>query len=149
MAPLFKDLSPPIFPQPVLKLTGQDSSGNSIETGFDKEVYNERIKLWIKEENKFESTTQALFNVIFEQCSELTHNRLLAKEDYEDIHMDRNISALLKAIRAISCQVETNISIYDAVDDSKRRYYSIYQGEEETNATYLNDYRVVIYTLEY
>ena len=65
LAPLFKDLSPPIVPQPVLKTTGQDSSGNSFETQFDTEVYKEKIKLWIKEENALESTTQALFTVIF------------------------------------------------------------------------------------
>ena len=43
LAPLFKDLSPPIVPQSVLKMTGQGSSGNSIEPEFDKEVYIEKI----------------------------------------------------------------------------------------------------------
>ena len=76
-------------------------------------------------------------------------NRLLAQENYEDIQKNTNISALLKAIRAISCQVETNISIYIAVDESKRRYYRICQVEKETYTTFLNSYKVVTDTLEY
>ena len=76
-------------------------------------------------------------------------NRLLAQEIYEDIQKNTNISALLKAIRAISCQVETNILMYDDVDESKRRFYKIYQGEAETNATFLNNYKAVTDTLEY
>jgi hypothetical protein len=45
--------------------------------------------------------------------------------------------------------VETNVSIYDAIDEAKRRYYRMYQGEEDTNATYLNDYRAAIDTLDH
>ena len=87
-----------------------------------------------------ESTTQALFTVIFSN---------VPQENYEDIQKDKHISALLKAIRAISCQVETNISIYNAVDESKSGYYRIYRGEEETNATFLNNRKVVTDTLEH
>ena len=76
-------------------------------------------------------------------------NRLIAQKDFETVRDNGDVASLLKYIRAISSQVETNVSIYDAVDESKRRYYRMYQGEEDTNATFLNDYRSVIDTMEH
>ena len=57
LAPLFKDLTIPTVPRPVMgkseKSGKQDAEGKDImESGeFDKYVFNEKIKMWIKEES--------------------------------------------------------------------------------------------------
>ena len=53
-------------------------------------------------------------------------NRLQAEKNYQTMVTTRDVSGMLKAIRTISSQVETNISIYDTVDETKRQYYKIY-----------------------
>ena len=155
LAPLFKDLTKPTVPKPVKGKTEPsgktDSEGNAIliEGEFDKQVFSERIKMWIKEEAQLEAMTHALYEIVWGQCSELMQNRIIAHKDYEAIRDDGNVAELLKLIRTISTQVETNVSIYDTIDEAKRRYYRMYQGEEDTNATYLNDYRAAIDTLDH
>ena len=156
LAPLFRDLSPPSIPKPKMGTTKTKYKDTTeIElvkeetTDFDKTVFAEKVKIWIKEEAALESTLQSLMTIIVEQCSELIQNRLQAEKNYEIMLNSRDVVGMLKAIRAISSQVETNISIYDAVDEAKRRYYRSYQLEEDTNATFLNDYKSVIDTMEH
>ena len=152
LAPLFHDLSVLSIPRPVLTKT-KDSKGNEVvkeeSTDFDKTVFAEKVKMWIKDESTLESTLQSILTIIIEQCSELMQNRLQAEKNYQTLVTTRDVSGMLKAIRAISSQVETNISIYDAVDEAKRRYYKTYQFEEDMNATYLNDYKSVIDIIEH
>ena len=52
------------------------------------------------------------------------------------MRVEGDVASLLKTIRVITNQFETNISLYDAVDEVKRKYYRLVQGESDTNATF-------------
>ena len=55
----------------------------------------------------------------------------------------------VRLVRAISSQVETDTLVYDAVNEAKRRYYIMYQVEEDTNVTSLKDYISNVDTMDY
>ena len=111
----------------------KDANVNEVDAeearDFDKEIFVEKVKIWIKEETVLESTKHALYEIVWGQCSELMQNRLTADSNFEKIFDDGDVSELLKLMRGISLQVETNIPIYNAVNEAKRRYYRMYQGE--------------------
>ena len=77
-------------------------------------------------------------------------NRLIANnKDYKRMRVEGDVASLLKTIRVITSQFETNILLYDAVDEVKRKYYRLVQGESDTNATFLKDYKAAIETVEH
>ena len=51
---------------------------------------------------------------------------------------------LLKDIRRASLQIKTNTSVYDALGEAKVMYYSYRQGEEESNAKHLHNFKIII-----
>ena len=48
--------------------------------------------------------------------------KLIAFKNYEKIETDGDVTGLLKEIRGVSHQLESNTSIYDIIDEAKARY---------------------------
>ena len=64
-----------------------------------------------------------LFNVILGQCSDMMKSKVKGNKKFKDIETDGKVAELLKLIRSASREVNTNASVYDTIDESKRRYY--------------------------
>ena len=60
-----------------------------------------------------------------------------------------DVTTLLKDIRGISHQLETNTSVYNALDEAKRRYYTYCQGDDETNAKHLSNFKSIVQVIEH
>ena len=106
---------------------------------FQETVYNEEIKLWIKDTKRLKASLTSLYNVVWGQCSKLIQKKLIAVENFSDIQLKCNVTTLLKSIRGISNQIERNTSVYNALDESKRLYYKYKQNDEDTNAKHLKN----------
>ena len=67
-------------------------------------------------------------------------SKLKEEDTYAKIEKDSDVATLLKLIRKISRQVNTNESIYDAIDEAIGKYYR-YRQTEEDNETYTRNYK--------
>jgi hypothetical protein len=84
--PLFSKLTEPRVPEPeepkevIIKTEG----GKEIcgITKFSETVYNERVKMYIKETKSLQSTVQSLYNIVWGQCSKLMKNKVHAAKDF-------------------------------------------------------------------
>ena len=56
---------------------------------------------------------------------------------------------LLKEIRMISLQIETNTSVYDALDEANALHYSYMQEANESNAKHLRNFKSVVSAVEH
>ena len=65
------------------------------------------------------------------------------------IHDECNAAALLTEIRRLSNELEENVSLYDSLYQAKRKYFSYRQGEDETNAQHLINFRNLVAIAEY
>ena len=48
-------------------------------------------------------------------------------KNFNDIEKDGDVTELLKEIRRVSLQIETNTSIYDTLDEAKTIFYTYRQ----------------------
>ena len=72
-------------------------------------------------------------------------NKLLAVADFQVNIADKgDVATLLKEIRGIAHQMEANTSVYDAVDEAKRKYYMYVQGELDSNAKHLQTFKNIV-----
>ena len=55
----------------------------------------------------------------------------------------------LKEIRPINLQIETNTSVYNALDKAKRRYYMYIQEENKRSLKYLRNFKIIVKAVEH
>ena len=59
------------------------------------------------------------------------------------------MTSLLKEIRTVMLQIETNNSIYDATDEAKVMLYTYRQEEHETNAKHVQNLTSIIDAIDH
>ena len=116
---------------------------------FEEMVFQENVKQWIQDTKSLRATTKSLCNIVWVQCIKLMQNKLLAVTDFDNIETTRNMTRLLKEVRNVSHQMENSTSIYDALDKAKMRYYEYRQGEHESNATHLKNFKDIVEVIEH
>ena len=79
--------------------------------------------MYAKESVALKATIRSLYNVIWGQCSQMMKTKLKGRPTMEQIEIDRNVAELLKLVRSVCREINTNASIYDSIDEAKRRYY--------------------------
>ena len=78
----------------------------------------------------------------------MQHNLLVVRE-LEDIETTNNVTRLLKKVRGVSHHMDHNTSIYDAIDKTKMNYYKYRQGDHESNAKYLKNFKDTVEVIEH
>ena len=153
LAPLFKSLKKPSVKKPadpIMMITkGEDS--NDIETisKFEEMKYTELIKQWIRDDRSLEATTRSLYNIVWGQCSKQVRNKVKMSNIFEKIKEKGDATSLLKEIRSVMLQIETNTSIYDATDKAKSIIYTYKQEEHESNAKHVKNLSSIIEAVSY
>ena len=99
----------------------------------EEEEFRYKAKAYAKESAAFKFTVRSLFNVIWGQCSQMMKRKLKGHENMKKVEKDGNAAELLKMIRGVSREVDINASIYDAIDEAKRKYYTYHQQPYEDN----------------
>ena len=94
---------------------------------FEEMKYTEKVKQWIRDDKSLKATIRSLYYIVMGQCSKLMRNKLAMSKDYVRFEAEGDVAALLKEIRRISLQIETNTSAYDALDEAKILFYTYKQ----------------------
>ena len=128
-----------------------DRDGASISTisRFEEMTYSERIKQWIRDDRSLEMTVRSLYNIVWGQCSKLMKNKLTMAKNFGNFEDKGDVTELLKDIRRISLQIETNTSIYDALDEAKTIFYTYRQEDNESNAKHLKNFKSIVEAIDH
>lgn len=59
------------------------------------------------------------------------------------------MTKLFKEIRRVSLQIETNTSIYDALDEGNVIFYTYMQEENESNVNHLRNFKSVVAEIDH
>ena len=68
---------------------------------------------------------------------------------FVEVENNGDVTTLLKEIRTISLQIETNTSVYDALDEANALYYSYRKEANESNAKHLRKFKSIVSAVEY
>ena len=91
---------------------------------WEKMKYLKEVKLYLKNKERLSSTVVGLYNIlIWGQCSKKVQNRCRAHKKCQDIKKNHKVDVLLKVIRDITHQFETQTHLFDALDHAIRKYY--------------------------
>lgn len=63
----------------------------------------------------------------------MLRTKLKGDDSLAEIEIDGNVVELLKKIREVCKQMNTNTSLYNLIDEVKKRYYGYQQQPEDDN----------------
>ena len=88
---------------------------------FEETIYNERIKQWIRDEASLKATVRSLYNIAWGQCSK--KDKITMMKEFLEVETTGNVTRLLKEVKIVMLQIDTNTSAYDALDEAINAYY--------------------------
>ena len=141
--PLFEDMQTPSLQKPVKPVITEE------EGSVDEDLYKEEIKTYVKDKKNLDATLRSLFNVVWGQCSITLKGKLESKEFFKTIKQNKDIAELLKQIKGIMHQFESHISIYEALDEAKKKFYMYYQGPRTSNTQHVKNIQDMVDIIEY
>ena len=71
----------------------------------------------------------------------MMRTKLRGNQNFEKIELSGDVVELLKMVRGACREMTTNASIYDAIDESKKRYYTYHQEPWDNSETLLKAFK--------
>ena len=152
MTTLFTKLQVPSVsrPEELVETTSTvDGKEVKVVSRFEEMKYSKNVKQWICDDKSLSATTRSLYYIVIGQCSKLMRNKITLSKDYERFEKDCDVAALLKEVQRISLQMDTNTSVYDALDNAKMVYYTYKQDVNESNAKHLRNFKSIVAAIEH
>ena len=116
---------------------------------FEEMEYAEHVKQWIRDNKSLKATIRSLYNIVWGQFSKIMKNKLSLAKTFINFEAEGNVTELLKEIRRVGLQIETNTSVYDAMDEAKSLYCNYRQEHDESNTKRLRNFRSVVEAIEH
>lgn len=140
---LFEDFDEPaVTPIPVRP--------EDINDAIAVKEYLEDYKVYKNDVRALNDTMESLFDVVLGQCSSLMKTTLKSMQGYQDMRDDSHVWALLRAIKGITHQFQSNISPYEALDEAKRQYYTYsHNNDNMAPETYVKMMKSMVDTIQY
>ena len=145
---------PVIYPQPpqttereITKADGSVETVQEYDYG-EKLIYESKVKELIKKDMKIDSDLEAMYSVVWGQCTQGMQASIKTQETYDNIKSTMNTIELLKIIKKICYNFQevkySPASVHTIID----RFINCKQKEEESNQTYLQRYNNAVTALE-
>ena len=76
-------------------------------------------------------------------------NKNTVSKEFKQSETNGDVTSLLREIRRISLEIETNTSAYDAMGEAKMLYYTYKQDVHKSNATHYTNFESIVEAIEH
>ena len=155
LQPLFKDLSEPKITPPKTpsekreEAMGVKTEADEAPSEWEKIIYMEETKMFLKNKERLQVTLVALYNVVWGQCSRKMKDRLMAKKKYEKVKATNDVKELLVLVKIISNQFQVGMKVTESLMNAKQKLLSYRQGDLDTNAVHVKNIKDLYEVVEY
>lgn len=110
-------------------------------TKTEKCIWEKQVDQYVKRLDQLEENIRTLYSLIWGQCSEVMQAKLEAMPEYAVASNDNDGVELLKLVKTISFNFQSQKYLHQAVHEAKRRFYTQYQGKTATAQEYLEQFK--------
>jgi hypothetical protein len=108
-----------------------------------------QVDEFVRRETELRENVKTLYSLVWGQCTDIMKQKLEASDDFEDIALEQNGLELLKAIKNIVFQFQSQKYLPHALHESKRRFYQCHQSKYTTTAQYLEQFQNLVDVIEH
>jgi hypothetical protein len=112
-------------------------------------MWEKKVDEFVKRQLQLEENIQTLYSLVWGQCTDIMHQKIEALDVFTNMSEDKDGLELLRAIKDITYNFQSQKKLSQALHKSKRRYYTLMQGKHVTTQAYLEQYQNVVDVLEH
>ena len=112
-------------------------------------LWQQKCQAYVRREQTYISNVQQTFSIVLGQCTQAMKDRLNALPGFEQIERKSDAISLLREIKTISFDYESEKYPQLALIESLKRFYSMTQHPNMTNQQYLEKFKNCIDVLEH
>ena len=105
--------------------------------------------MYVSRKERYMENKDELYSVIWGQCSDTIQSKLQSKSTFSDIDKSRDYILLLKEIKGIMYNFESQQYPIMSMDQASVKYFTTKQGQFETLAEYYKRFKTNIEILEH
>jgi hypothetical protein len=99
------------------------------------------VDQYVKRNNLLESSIMTLYSLVWGQCTDAMQAKLEASPDYDETQEANDGIELLKLIKTIAFNFQSQKYLPHAIHEAKRRFFMHYQGRTTTPQEYLEQFK--------
>ena len=128
------------------KVPGDPASG---ATRTEIRIWEKQVDEYVKYDLQYQENIRELYDLVWGQCSEAMRTKVRSNPDYATFSNAKDAIPLLKAVRAVSFNFQTQKYLPQALHKYKRRFYTMYQSKEMDCDTYLERFQNMVDVIEH
>lgn len=114
-----------------------------------KRIWEKEVDEYVKQKSYLIDNIKRLYSLVWGQCTEVMRQRLEGLNDFSTMNNERDGLGLLKAIRDIVYNFQSQKYLPQALHESKRRFYFCVQGKHMSTVKYMETFQNVIDVIEH
>ena len=126
--------------------TGEDEDALS---EWDRLIHTERIKMYLRQEQRLKAAMIGIYNVAWGQCSRRMKDQLEANKKYADIKKNDDIVGLLRLVKVLSHQYAGTRTVEESIDDAVFKLMTYHQGENDSVSDHIRNIKNLCQVLEH
>jgi hypothetical protein len=112
-------------------------------------IWEKEVDEYVKRKTYLTENVKTIFSLVWGQCSDIMRQKLEALSEFEAFSAEGNGIALLKAIKALTYNFQSQKYLPHALHESKRRFYIQSQGRHVTTQAYLEQFQNIVDVIEH
>jgi hypothetical protein len=113
-----------------------------------KRIWEKRVDEYVKRDVRLTENCKKLYSLILRQCTEYMKSKLESLLDYDVFNDTVDVVALIKAIKGLTYQFESQRYHSQALHKAIRRFYRFYQTKDMSNAMFLENFQTLVTVVE-
>lgn len=117
-------------------------------TRTQERIWEKQVDEFCKREAQLRENVKTLFSLVWGQCTDIMRQKLDALPDHEAVALANDGLELLKSIKVIVFQFQSQKYLPHALHEAKRRFYMCYQHKFMTTTAYLELFQNIVDVIE-
>jgi hypothetical protein len=114
----------------------------------EKRIWERRIDEYFKRQNRLIANCETVYALMMGQCTDYMRASLEATKGYSAMKDSFDMIKLIKAIKGLTYQFGGQRYHVMSLHQAKKRWYGMYQGQEMTNAHFLEKFNTNVSIVE-
>ena len=119
------------------------------QESMDQDIHREQVKMYVTRGEQYTENKDKLYSVLWGQCSNTIQSKLQSKPTFQAIDEDRDCLLLLKEIKGIMFNFETQQYPIMSMHRALQKYFNAKQGKSEGLTEYYKRFKTNVEILEH